>query len=73
MLEPMGEEEASVIGPAPPGRTGVPFVLAGEIVFTALPEFERAPLEVEFFLDLPRSLLASSALLWTALEVEGVG
>ena len=73
MLELMGEEEASVIGPAPPGRAGLPFVLAGEIVFTALPEFERAPLEGEFFLEFPRSLRASSALLWTAKEVEGVG
>lgn len=73
MLELMGEEEASVIGPAPPGRAGLPFVLVGEIVFTALPDFERAPLEEDLFLELPRSLLASSALLWTAMEVEGVG
>jgi hypothetical protein len=69
----MGEEEASVIGPAPLGRVGFAFVLAGEIVFAALPELERAPLEEDFFFELPRSLLASSARLCTALEVEGVG
>ncbi len=52
MLELMGVEEASFIGPAPPGRT---------------------PLEEDLSLELPRSLLTSSARLFTALEVEGLG
>jgi len=73
MSELMGVEEASVNGPAPPGRTGFAFVFAGEIGFPALAELERTPLEEDFFLELSRSLLASSARLLTAVEVEGLG
>ncbi len=74
MLELTGEEDALLIGPAPLGEAGFAFVLADEIVFTVLPELESAPFEEElFFLGLPRSLLASSTRLWTALEVEGLG
>ena len=72
MLESMGVEDASFIAPEPLDEAGFAFPLVGEIVFTFLPELESAPF-VESSLELPRSLLVSSARFWTALEVKGLG